>query len=333
MLANLELEYFKPSDSFPEEWALPISIGESEMMNTTMGWMSEQSNGAISFPANVKPETASNWLANRKKNNRHYIVATLRDGKKLTVVGFIEISFRLTRLHSYTIEVIPNGFPAIMHVDELFVHKDHRGNGIGTALMEEAEKIGRKNKCKTITLVYNTKNTAASKFYYRKKFLQLETQLYGSPMKPRVITNVLAQTISFENLKKNEAITFELKNYVSRDSKSFYPLFSEIDNAVRNIQNNNANIGMQFNGGRDGYVLMKPILHKSLISVYPMLFTPQVWTDSNRLGKYMYYVRQLCGAKYGTEMLHTCTMDLGRVNYLEKVGFSPVSEVLRKQIS
>ena len=332
MLANLELKYFRPSDPFPEEWVLPISLGESEMLNLTMGWMSDQSQGAISFPANIKPETVSSWLANRKRNNRHYLIASSRDGKNLSVVGFAEISFRLTRLHSYTTEVIPSGFPAALHIDEIFVHADYRGNGIGTALLEEAESIGRKNKCKMVTLVYNTRNAAAAKFYYRKKFLQLETQLYGSPIKPRVITNVLAQTITFENLKKHKGITFELKNYVSRDSKSFYPLFSEIDTAVRNIQNNNANIGMQFNGGRDGYVLMKPILHKSLISVYPMLFTPQVWTDSNRLGKYMYYVRQLCGAKYGTEMLHTCTMDLGRVSYLERIGFTPVSEVLRKQI-
>ena len=332
MLPNLELEYFRPSDPFPEEWVLPISLGENAMLNQTIGWMSDQSSGAISFPANLKPDAASVWLSDRLKQQRHYIVASIREGKKLSVVGFAEIAFRLTRLHSYTVETIPRGFPAIAYINALYTVPESRGNGIGSALMEEAETVARKNKCKMLTLSYNTRNTAADKFYYRRKFLSLETQMYGVPQKPRATTNILAQTISFENLKRNKAITFELKNYVSRDSKSFYPLFAEVDNAVRNIQNNNANIGMQFNGGRDGYALVKPILHGSLVSVYPMLFTPQVWTDSNRLRKYMYFVRQLCGAKYGTEMLHTCTMDLGRVGYLEKIGFSPVGKVLRKQI-
>ena len=332
MLPNLEVEYFHPSDPFPEEWVLPISIGENDLLNKTLGWMTEQSSGAILFPSKIKPDSVKTWLEDRKKNSRHYIVASLRDGRKLLPVGFVELSFRLTRLHSYTTEVIPNGFPAVAYVDTMYVLPDYRGKGVASALMEETETIARKNKCKMITLFYNTRNNEASKFYYRKKYLHLETQLYGTPGKPKSVANILAQTISFENLKKNKAITYELKNHVSRDSKSFYPLFSEVDIAVRNIQNNNANVGIQFNGGRDGFALIKPILGGRIVSVYPLLFIPQIWTDPTKLKKYMFFIRQLCDAKYGTSMLHTCTMDLGRVRYLETVGFVPVNEVLRKQL-
>lgn len=332
MVNNLEIEYLHPTDYFPLEFVDMVSTGELSMMDQTLPWLADQSFGALSFPYKPKKETTEEWLISRKKQKRHYLVASIRNGKTLTPVGFADIEFRLTRLHSYTTEVIPNGFPAVAYVNAIYVDPQYRNLGIATEIMNEIEVVAKKNKCKMLTLTFNTRNTAASKFYHRRKFIHLETQFYGVIRKPRNTANIFIQPIPFCDLKKNKSIFFELKGYVSKDSKGFYPLFSEVESAAKALQNNSAVTGLQFNGGRDGYALTKSILRDSITSVYPIMFSPQIWTDLTKLKRYMFAVGQFSKALHGTEVLHTCTMDLGRVHSLESIGFSAISEVLRKQI-
>lgn len=332
MVNNLELEYFHPSDPFPLEWVNMVSTGETAMMEQTLQWLADQSFGALSFPFKPKKESIDEWMTSRKKQKRHYIIASIRNGKALTPVGFVDIEFRLTRLHSYTTEVIPNGFPAVAYINAFYTDPQYRNLGIGTSLLTEAEVVARKAKCKILTLTFNTRNTAASKFYHRRKFTHLETQFYGIIHKPRNVGNTFVQPIPFSDLKKNKSIFFELKGHVAKDSKGFYPLFGEVEAAAKALQNNTTVVGLQFNGGRDGYALTKPILRDAITSVYPLMLAPQIWTDSTKLKRYMYAVGQFSKTTHGTEVLHTCSMDLGSVHILESIGFSAISEVLRKQI-
>ena len=50
-------------------------------------------------------------------------------------------------------------------IDELIVHKSHRGKGIGTSLLEKACEYAKLNKCYRIELNSNIHRTEAHKFY------------------------------------------------------------------------------------------------------------------------------------------------------------------------
>lgn len=52
-----------------------------------------------------------------------------------------------------------------MYVDEVDVCSNHRGKGVGTALMNRLMEIGKENSCFELWLGAESKNTPANKFY------------------------------------------------------------------------------------------------------------------------------------------------------------------------
>jgi PhnO protein len=53
------------------------------------------------------------------------------------------------------------------HIEDIFVHKNHRGNGYGLKIIEELLSIADKNECYRIDLACNDSNV---KFYEKLKF-------------------------------------------------------------------------------------------------------------------------------------------------------------------
>lgn len=53
------------------------------------------------------------------------------------------------------------------HIEDIFVHKNHRGNGYGIKIIEELLSIADKNECYRIDLACNDSNV---KFYEKLKF-------------------------------------------------------------------------------------------------------------------------------------------------------------------
>lgn len=61
------------------------------------------------------------------------------------------------------------GAPACW-LEDVVVHPDHRAAGIGTALLQAAERIARARGCARITLLTDADNAAAQRLYARHGF-------------------------------------------------------------------------------------------------------------------------------------------------------------------
>lgn len=63
------------------------------------------------------------------------------------------------------------------HVSELYVAPDHRGNGIGTALLDACRTRGDDWGCETLSISVSVENDAARRLYEREGFTPNRTRL------------------------------------------------------------------------------------------------------------------------------------------------------------
>jgi ribosomal protein S18 acetylase RimI-like enzyme len=79
-----------------------------------------------------------------------------------TIVGMVNILF--------TVSTAEGGRAAWM--EDMVVHPDWRGQGIGERLLQEAIQEARSSRCRRITLLTDNSNSAAKRFYGRAGFVQ-----------------------------------------------------------------------------------------------------------------------------------------------------------------
>ena len=84
--------------------------------------------------------------------------------KTVPVVGFLFALIRHVRNHRAMRDI------SMIYVDDLCVTQSHRRLGIGTMLIEEAEKNGRSHGCTRMELDVQAFNGDAVRFYKAKGF-------------------------------------------------------------------------------------------------------------------------------------------------------------------
>jgi len=102
--------------------------------------------------------------------NSVYAVVYLAN-EQLTPVGYLVICF------DYSLEYRGKG----AWIDELFVEAAHRGEGIGTQLLDLAETAAREHKAKFLHLEVNHGNPAIE-LYRRRGFVDHERYLMSKPL-------------------------------------------------------------------------------------------------------------------------------------------------------
>lgn len=78
-----------------------------------------------------------------------------------TIIGMINLLI--------TISTAEGGF--VLLLEDLVVHRDHRGQGYGTKLIEHAFDFAKKKGFSRITLLTDAPNAAAKKFYLSHGFV------------------------------------------------------------------------------------------------------------------------------------------------------------------
>lgn len=71
-----------------------------------------------------------------------------------------------------------NGAANVMIIDMVMVNKEHRGKGIGTAVMKKALAMARKRNVDSIELVVNRDNGIAKRLYEKAGFIKTDKEYY-----------------------------------------------------------------------------------------------------------------------------------------------------------
>jgi ribosomal protein S18 acetylase RimI-like enzyme len=93
-----------------------------------------------------------------------YLVAEDEMGR---VIGSMQLDFRLT-----TWEAAP-----YVYIEDFFVEPEHRGQRVGTAMLELAKDISRQRGCVRMDLDVLNESVAAQSFYFRHGFVD-QKRLY-----------------------------------------------------------------------------------------------------------------------------------------------------------
>ncbi len=101
---------------------------------------------------------------NKMLADRHTIFVVARDGKKILGMGTLGIFWNLRGLAAY--------------VDNVIVHTDHRGKGMGKQISEKLLEIAKKKKVFRVDLTSSPKREAANKLYQKLGFELRETNAY-----------------------------------------------------------------------------------------------------------------------------------------------------------
>ena len=91
----------------------------------------------------------------RNRDNENHLVLTAKEGKALKGAILMSIT-----------EMFFGQCKSFMVIEDFVVDKDHRGKGIGKALMEAAEKIAASRNVSYIMLITDMDREDSRKFYH-----------------------------------------------------------------------------------------------------------------------------------------------------------------------
>jgi len=110
--------------------------------------------------ADFQPDTARQAKGLRQiiENPQIGHILVMRQGE--TISGMVNLL--------YTISTALGGRVAIL--EDMIVHPDHRGGGAGSLLLDAAKELAKQQGCLRITLLTDSINDAAIRFYERHGF-------------------------------------------------------------------------------------------------------------------------------------------------------------------
>jgi ribosomal protein S18 acetylase RimI-like enzyme len=95
------------------------------------------------------------------------------------VVGYAECAFEITGSDNWMNErYFDKRDMRPLYVEELAVHPDYQGRGIGAFLLEQLEHLARVRGCTHLVLEVAENNTGALKFYRARSFYKLDAAIF-----------------------------------------------------------------------------------------------------------------------------------------------------------
>ncbi len=106
------------------------------------------------------------------------LVFETRVGLKMEIVGYAECAFQVTSDSWINARYFSKRDMRPLFVEELAVHPDYQGRGVGGFALEQLEHLARVRGCTHLVLEVAENNSPALKFYRLRKFYKIDAGVF-----------------------------------------------------------------------------------------------------------------------------------------------------------
>jgi ribosomal protein S18 acetylase RimI-like enzyme len=126
-----------------------------------------------------RPRSKKRFLEVYEEEGVEQLLFEVSDGSKSEIVGYAECAFEITGTDNWMNErYFAKHDMRPLFVEELAVHPDYQGRGIGGFLLEQLEHLARVRGCTHLVLEVAENHARALSFYRTRNFTKLDAALF-----------------------------------------------------------------------------------------------------------------------------------------------------------
>src|SRR5579883_396585 len=122
-----------------------------------------------------RPRTKKRFMETYEEEGVEQLLFEMSEGEKDEIVGYAECAFEVTGSDNWINErYFEKREMRPLFVEELAVHPEYQGRGIGGFVLEQIEHLARVRGCTHLVLEVAQNNERALKFYRGRSFYQID---------------------------------------------------------------------------------------------------------------------------------------------------------------
>jgi ribosomal protein S18 acetylase RimI-like enzyme len=126
-----------------------------------------------------RPRLKKRFLEVYEEEGTEQLLFVVTSGKKEEIVGYAECAFEIVGSDNWMNErYFERKEMRPLYVEELAVHPDYQGKGVGNFMLEQVEHIAKVRGCTHLVLEVAENNESALHFYRKRNFYKLDAALF-----------------------------------------------------------------------------------------------------------------------------------------------------------
>ena len=126
-----------------------------------------------------RPRTKGRFMEVYEEDGVEQLVFETTVGRKAVIVAYAECAFEIVGDDSWiNLRYFENRDMRPLFVEEVAVHPDYQGQGVGTFVLEQIEHLGRVRGCTHVVLEVAENNKSALHFYRVRHFQKLDAAIF-----------------------------------------------------------------------------------------------------------------------------------------------------------
>ncbi len=126
-----------------------------------------------------RPRTKARFLDTYEEEGVEQLLFEIKEGNHVHLVGYAESAYEITGGDSWmNHRYFERNEMRPLFVEEIAVHPDFQGRGIGNFMLEQLEHLARLRGCTHLVLEVAGNNTGALAFYKKRHFQKLDAAVF-----------------------------------------------------------------------------------------------------------------------------------------------------------
>jgi ribosomal protein S18 acetylase RimI-like enzyme len=126
-----------------------------------------------------RPRLKKRFLEVYEEEGTEQLLFVVSNGRKEDIVGYAECAFEIVGSDNWMNErYFERKEMRPLYVEELAVHPDYQGKGVGNFILEQVEHIAKVRGCTHLVLEVAENNESALHFYRKRSFYKLDAALF-----------------------------------------------------------------------------------------------------------------------------------------------------------